>query len=261
MSTLSERLRTIREVELKTRDEFSRDIGIPKRTLEGIENEGRSPRSDVVEAVALYYPQYAFWLVTGKTNPPNHISPESIEIEKTNRIFEFINNPRPESANADLMTKPEWISQVSFLQVSTDKSKILCLLTTKQHQRCGINQCILIEGRLNFYSNAKGKLALRDLADLFISVGREDLILTSDLKVIREGSAEKIYTSWDISDADLMIPDLSKASWLKEVYMNFNTWRQQKKEYQPKYYEDDKEPENLWAPNDGEFMIYSKDEN
>lgn len=56
-----------------------------------------------------------------------------------------------------------------------------------------------------------------------------------------------------------MIPDLSKASWLKEVYINFTAWRQQKKEYQPKFYEDDKEPENLWAANENGLMIYTKD--
>ncbi len=260
MSTLSERLRAIREVELKTREEFSKEIGIPKRTVEGIENEGRSPRSDVIEAVASCYPQYAFWLITGKTNPPNHISPENLEAEKIKRVFEFISHPRPELAHADLMIKPEWISQVTFLQISTDRSKVLCLLTTKQQERAEITQCMLMEGRFNFYSNAKGKLALRDLADFFISIGREDLILTSDLKVIREGSAEKIYVSWEVAESELMIPDLSKVSWLKEVYINFTAWRQQKKEYQPKFYEDDKDPENLWAANENGLMIYTKDE-
>lgn len=261
MSTLSEKLRIIREAELKTRDEFSKEIGIPKRTLEGIENEGRSPRSDVVEAVALHYPQYAFWLVTGKTNPPNHISPENIEAEKIKRIFEFISHPRPELAQTDLMIKPEWISQVSFLQVSTEKSRVFCLVTTKQQERSGISQCLLLDGNFNFYSNARGKIALRDLADFFIGIGREDLILTSDLKLIREGSAEKIYSSWEISESELMIPDLSKASWLKEIYINFTAWRQQKKDYQPKFYEEDKEPENLWASNENALMITIKDEN
>ncbi len=47
------------------------------RTIETIENKGRSPRADVLEAIAREWPQYSYWLLTGETMPEQgHISPE-----------------------------------------------------------------------------------------------------------------------------------------------------------------------------------------
>lgn len=77
MSTLVERLRKIRETETTGRQQFSELTGVPKKTIEGIEQTGRSPRGDVLEAVCRVWPQYAYWLMTGHTDPPNgHVSPE-----------------------------------------------------------------------------------------------------------------------------------------------------------------------------------------
>lgn len=77
MSTISERLRQIREARTSGRQEFSDLTGIAKGTVTGYEQTGRSPRAEVLEAVAKQWPEYAYWLITGMTDPANgHISPE-----------------------------------------------------------------------------------------------------------------------------------------------------------------------------------------
>lgn len=83
MSTISERLRQIREAETSGRQEFSEITGIAKGTITGYEQTGRSPRAEVIEAVAKTWPQYAYWLITGMTDPAHgHICPQ---LETTRR--------------------------------------------------------------------------------------------------------------------------------------------------------------------------------
>lgn len=83
MSTLNERLKAIRLAETSGRAEFAEKTGIKKRAIEAYEQTGRSPRAEVIEAVAKTWPQYAYWLITGMTDPAHgHICPQ---LETTRR--------------------------------------------------------------------------------------------------------------------------------------------------------------------------------
>lgn len=75
MSSLAERIRAIRTALHMTRDGFGDAIGIPGRTIEGIENGGRIPRGDILEAIAKAFPQYAYWLLTLDSEGQRHESP------------------------------------------------------------------------------------------------------------------------------------------------------------------------------------------
>lgn len=65
-STLADRIRAIREAEGLSRQAAAEMAGIPLRTLEGIEQKRRVPGGDIVEKVAMTWPKYAYWLVTGE---------------------------------------------------------------------------------------------------------------------------------------------------------------------------------------------------
>ncbi|MCG8434702.1 MAG: helix-turn-helix transcriptional regulator [Gammaproteobacteria bacterium] len=76
MSTITDRLRKIREAETSGREEFSRLIDVSKSTIASYEQTGRPPRAEIVEKVAKKWPQYAFWLITGKTeNKSGNVKP------------------------------------------------------------------------------------------------------------------------------------------------------------------------------------------
>lgn len=48
---------------------FARHLNIDKGQLERTELGRSDARDDIIETVARHYPQYAYWLVTGMTQP------------------------------------------------------------------------------------------------------------------------------------------------------------------------------------------------
>lgn len=73
---LHQKIRNIRDTLNMSRKEFSNETGISARTLEAIENKGSTPRGDVLEKISLIWPEYAYWILTSKTDYPSHISPD-----------------------------------------------------------------------------------------------------------------------------------------------------------------------------------------
>jgi len=84
-SELAQKIREIREVETSGRGEFSQLVGIAKKTLEGIEQTGRVPKGDLLQAICQQWPKYTLWLMTGMTDEPcGQVSPE---IERARRML------------------------------------------------------------------------------------------------------------------------------------------------------------------------------
>lgn len=76
-SDLAQKIRLIRETETSGRAEFSELIGVPKKTLIGIEQTGRVPKGDLLAAICSQWPKYTLWLMTGQVNEPaGQVSPE-----------------------------------------------------------------------------------------------------------------------------------------------------------------------------------------
>lgn len=76
-TTITERIRLLRESTGLGRTLFAREIGMKERTLISIEREGKKPGAEILAAMAEKYPQYMIWLLTGKTDAKaGHISPQ-----------------------------------------------------------------------------------------------------------------------------------------------------------------------------------------
>ncbi|MFC7369196.1 helix-turn-helix domain-containing protein [Vreelandella zhaodongensis] len=82
-SDLAQKMREIREAETSGRTEFAQLIGFNKKTVESIEQAGRAPKGEMLEAICKQWPKYTLWLMTGQTNDEcGQVSPE---IERARR--------------------------------------------------------------------------------------------------------------------------------------------------------------------------------
>lgn len=76
-SDLARKVRLIREAETAGRAEFSQIIGVAKKTIESIEQSGRPPKGEMLEAICRRWPQYTLWLMTDQVNTElGQISPD-----------------------------------------------------------------------------------------------------------------------------------------------------------------------------------------
>ena len=82
-SDLAKRIRLIREAETSGRAEFSQLIGISKKTIEGMEQTGRTPKGELLEAVCKQWPKYTLWLMTDQTDEANgQVSPREENMKR-----------------------------------------------------------------------------------------------------------------------------------------------------------------------------------
>lgn len=82
MSPIGLRIRAVRDSTGLGRILWARELGISERALINIEQQQRA-REDIIEAVNQALPQYAYWLVTGMTQPEaGNISPEIEELRR-----------------------------------------------------------------------------------------------------------------------------------------------------------------------------------
>ncbi|NWO04557.1 MAG: transcriptional regulator [Alteromonadaceae bacterium] len=76
-SDLAKKMREIREVETSGRAEFAQLIGFNKKTVESIEQAGRAPKGEMLQAICQQWPKYTLWLMTGQTDEGcGQVSPE-----------------------------------------------------------------------------------------------------------------------------------------------------------------------------------------
>lgn len=68
MSTVAERIRMVREAQELSQAAFAARIGVPVRSVQTLEYRGTSASIQVVAAVAEQWPEYSYWLLTGKVN-------------------------------------------------------------------------------------------------------------------------------------------------------------------------------------------------
>ncbi len=77
MSTINERIRILRESTGMGRTLFAREVGLKEGTLKDMEKTTKKPGADILAALAVKYPQYMIWILTGTTDAKaGHISPE-----------------------------------------------------------------------------------------------------------------------------------------------------------------------------------------
>lgn len=229
-----EKIIQLRESEGLSRAAFAEMTDISVNTLKSIEQKGVVPKSDVIQKISVCWPEYAYWLITGRTDYPNHRSPvDSVDGELIYRMYEYIDHAY--YAQDDLMTKPEWFSQLMFLQDSVEKDNLYALIISKQPERSFQRQCILISGALNFCDHTSGKNSLVDLARFLKGVGRGDLIKTSGMSYVTPTNIQKMFENWQMPDSSLMMPEPPKYDWTMKLHINFAAWRMLEDEYKPKH--------------------------
>lgn len=77
---MRERIRKIREHEGLSRPQFAQETGIPAKTWQNVENGLQKANEEHLQAIARRWPQYAYWLITGLTQPEaGNLSPEQDE--------------------------------------------------------------------------------------------------------------------------------------------------------------------------------------
>lgn len=82
-SELAQKMREIREVETSGRAEFAQLIGFNKKTVESIEQAGRAPKGEMLQAICKQWPKYTLWLMTDQTDEGcGQVSPD---IERARR--------------------------------------------------------------------------------------------------------------------------------------------------------------------------------
>jgi transcriptional regulator with XRE-family HTH domain len=80
---IGSRIRPIREALTLGRSEFAETCGIAKESLRAIEMGRQRPTEQLIEAIGEHWPQFAYWLVTGKEIPDaGQISPETETVRK-----------------------------------------------------------------------------------------------------------------------------------------------------------------------------------
>lgn len=68
MSTIGERIRVLRESTGLGRTLFARKTDIKEATLVTLEHDRSKPGFEILQKLVLSYPEYCYWLITGKVN-------------------------------------------------------------------------------------------------------------------------------------------------------------------------------------------------
>ena len=77
MGKISSRIRPLREFLGYGRRTFAKKIEIPEERLRNIERGTIRAGDDILDPIAENWPEYAYWLMTGKTDEEHgHISPD-----------------------------------------------------------------------------------------------------------------------------------------------------------------------------------------
>ncbi|WP_420592116.1 helix-turn-helix transcriptional regulator [Bacterioplanoides sp.] len=229
---LPEKIRLIRDSNGMSRQAFADEIGVSARTIEGIENKGKTPGGDVLLKVAKRWPMYALWLLTDSVEPPSQVKPLMDEF-KVIRICDRLCRPRPEETN--FMVSPDWFEKVLFVQSISDASRMGCLILLKTEPLPMLRQALIVDDDMTWPDQGSGRNGLKRFAGYLSHVGRSDLVRTSELKVVEDKSIDLMFEKSEISEQKLYTPDIGESAVLRKIYHNFSAWRHQGEDYEPKY--------------------------
>ena len=234
MSTeLHEKLIVIKSVEGLTNAEFAEKIAVSENTLKGIWKRGSTPKGDILEKVAAVWPEYAFWLITGKEHLPRHISPANKNaVNELTRLVDVIHDV----GSLEGSIRAEWFTDLIFLQVSDELNDLAALIRIKQEDRFAPKHAsyILINDHMNFMSNGGGKQKLQLFAESLESLGRGDLIRSSSSRLITQENLTQLINDYELPSANICGMDI-QGDELRKIHVNFTKWRVEGATYSPKY--------------------------
>lgn len=192
-----------------SQQEFAQKVGISINTLKGIIKRNSSPRVDVVEKVALVWPEYSLWLLTGMTEPGRgQISPASTETMDFTNHFIIV-----DSVDARFMdkciVKPIAFKKIIFIQNSEEKSDLGVIITLENkimYQISAMGDAVgavwVSAGNLNFNSTGGGKMALEVFRN-WLEQENKDLIETAEYSEVSPSLFDNIYKTLNFSSSEL----------------------------------------------------------
>ena len=215
-----EKITQLRKHRRLTRDEFSAETGVPSNTLKSIEQKGVVPRSDVLERIALRWPEYAHWLLTG-TDPLQSEDEPSLDGLARFRIIDSVDARFMEQC----IIKPTALTKLIFISSKEQTCDLAALLLVggdvmyKISSWKGVRAAIWVQpGNMSFESTHGGRLVLRDFRG-WLSDLDADLIANAEIWRLKTSIFDSLYKSLDLCAALLEEPDKAGL-----VYQRFNEW-------------------------------------
>lgn len=225
-----EKIEIIREKNGLTQPQLCEVMNLSLSTLKSMLGRGSSPKYEIVESIAKKWPEYAYWLLTDKTDEPRHTSPENRTGASQEIVLKII-----DVVDSRLMTacivKELFFKHVVFVQSRQNESDLAVLIMVEQDvyktsdTPNWINAVWIKRGNLNFDSEHGGKKHLKNFRNYLTSVDH-DLVINAELYEIDEKIFINIHRSLELRLDDLLQPDESKTN-----YSRFLSWKKGESPY------------------------------
>ncbi|WP_084618407.1 helix-turn-helix domain-containing protein [Cellvibrio sp. OA-2007] len=231
MSTLARRIRAIRTALHMTREAFGDKIGIPGRTIEGIESEGRIPRGDVLEGIAKALPQFAYWLLTQKTDGAQHIAPLGAQVPSDRDSYLRVIDHVDARGISRCIVKENLFRKVVFIQSKSDESNLAVLIEINQtnvyHTTSAsvVNVIWIGSGILNFDSDHGGRNSLIKLREELSKIDH-DLVLKAEYFEAEDSIVQSTSSTLIIAYKELLKPNENTKN-----YERFIAWKNGEEPY------------------------------
>lgn len=204
--SIPNRIEQLRQTVGLSRKEFGQILGVSFRTLEGIEQRGNIPKSDILAKISEQWPEFSLWLLTGKSYPLKaQVTPRSYGKEG----IHIIDSIDPRYLD-NYMIKNEFFraGEFVFIQNAEKKESLggLFLLDeslrnyyTYPNKRYAI---WLRSGYMNFDSTHGGRNVLRDFREQLQTLDKDLSLINSSIYVqLKSESFDELekYLSIDLS--------------------------------------------------------------
>lgn len=226
MSTpVFKKIEMVREAEGLSQPEICERLDISLNSYKGMIKRG-SASFEIIEKVANEWPQYAYWLITEKTNPPLHIAPRVEYMERV--LFDVIESiDQKDLIDGGSFVDTEKMDSVIFLVEDTVKNRSMKIfidiwidgLKNSVQERYFAPPVIAIDPRFDFWVNDYPGSA-RDFKRWCDSRG----ITKFRLNFVKPGAVYEIAKSKIITNG-LIVNDPEDNVETKKIIDNFNSWK------------------------------------
>jgi len=220
-----QKIEMVREAEKLSQPEICDRLEISLHSYKAMVKRG-SASFEIIEKIANEWPQYAYWLLTGKTNPPLHIAPRAEDTDKA--LFDVI----------EMIDQSELLDGESFVNDKKLESVLILVEDTIVNTSMNVYLSVWID-------ELKNSVAQRYFAQPVISVcPRFDLwyndypgaardfkrwcdarnINKFRLNFLKPGALSEISKSKLITSSNIQT-EIECVELSKEIVENFNKWK------------------------------------
>jgi transcriptional regulator with XRE-family HTH domain len=236
-SDLFIRLKKIQDYTGLSIKEFGERISVPDNTLRTMWRRESTPKGEILERVAIEWPEYAMWLITGKDRymPTPKSFYENATYFHAFDIVDIIDArfmDTPISLD-EIIIKPSQFLKLIMIQSDENENDLGALLLIDQDGDVRKNPRIralwVQAGNINFASQHGGKLALKIFRD-WLRKNCPDLMEKAILRSCNALAMGEIHKSKQLSEAFTNEID-EKIGTNKLLKESFNKWKQGEKDW------------------------------